>query len=175
MPMSPYAVSKLATESYALAYAECFDLPVLPFRFFNVFGPLQAAGHAYAAVVPAFISAALAGRPLPMYGDGSQTRDFTYVDTVTAVIADALHRRITAETPINLAFGTRTSLRELVAMLSEVLGRDLPVEQLAPRAGDVKDSQADNTRLRRLFPAIEAMPLRSGLEATTRWYAATLG
>jgi UDP-glucose 4-epimerase len=175
MPMSPYAVSKLATESYALAYAECFGLPVLPFRFFNVFGPLQAAGHAYAAVVPAFVSAALEGRPLPLYGDGSQTRDFTYVDTVTAVIADAVRRQVTSDGPVNLAFGTRTSLRELIALLSEVLGRELAVEQLPSRAGDVKDSQADNTRLRAMFPSVEPMPLRSGLEATTKWYADSLG
>ena len=174
MPMSPYAVSKLATEGYALAYAECFGLPVLAFRFFNVFGPLQAAGHAYAAVVPAFVSAALEGRPLPLHGDGSQTRDFTYVDTVTSVIADALHRGVTSDVPVNLAFGTRTSLRELIRLLGDVLGRELGIDELAPRAGDVRDSQAENTRLRALFPAVEPVPLRSGLEATVQWYAGTL-
>ncbi len=108
-PVSPYAASKLATESYALAYARSFGLPVLVFRFFNVFGPLQRADHAYAAVIPAFVSAALAGRPLTIHGDGRQTRDFTYVGDVTAVIADALGRTVTADTPVNLAFGSRTS------------------------------------------------------------------
>ena len=78
MPVSPYAASKLAAESYALSYARSFGLPVLAFRFFNVFGPLQPAGHAYAAVVPAFVSCALSGTPLPVHGDGTQTRDFTY-------------------------------------------------------------------------------------------------
>jgi UDP-glucose 4-epimerase len=83
MPLSPYAVSKLAAEAYALAYASCFDVPVLPFRFFNVFGPGQAANHAYAAVVPSFVSAALDGRPLRVFGNGTQTRDFTFVGGVS--------------------------------------------------------------------------------------------
>src|SRR5258708_17387058 len=109
MPMSPYAASKLATESYALAYQQSFGLPVLAFRFFNVFGPLQAAGHAYAAVVPAFVSAALDGQPLIVHGDGKQSRDFTYVDTVTEVIADAIARGVTSPSPLNLAFRTRTA------------------------------------------------------------------
>ncbi len=73
MPVSPYAASKLATESYAFSYARSFDVPVLAFRFFNVFGPLQPVSHAYAAVVPAFVSCALAGKPLPVHGDGTQT------------------------------------------------------------------------------------------------------
>ena len=89
-PLSPYAASKLATEAYALAWQHTYDMPVLAFRFFNVFGPLQAAGHAYAAVIPAFIDAALRGVPLPVHGDGTQSRDFTYVDTVTAVLARPL-------------------------------------------------------------------------------------
>ena len=94
-PMSPYGASKLASEAYALAYQHSYGLPVLVFRFFNVFGPLQGADHAYAAAVPTFAAAALAGRPIVVEGDGHQTRDFTYVGTVVAVIADALARRVT--------------------------------------------------------------------------------
>ena len=94
-PMSPYAASKLATEAYTNAYAHSFGLPTLALRLFNVFGPRQPAGHAYAAVVPAFVDAALAGRPLTIDGDGTQTRDFTFVDTVATVIADAVVRRVT--------------------------------------------------------------------------------
>ncbi|WP_246456543.1 NAD-dependent epimerase/dehydratase family protein [Nocardioides mesophilus] len=104
-PLSPYAVSKLATEAYAIAYHHCYGLDVLPFRFFNVFGPLQPAGHAYAAVIPAFVDAALAGRPLPVQGGGEQTRDFTYVGSVVRVIADAVERGVTSDRPVNLAFG----------------------------------------------------------------------
>ncbi|MGR6997490.1 NAD-dependent epimerase/dehydratase family protein [Yinghuangia aomiensis] len=134
MPLSPYAVSKLATESYLLAYGHCYDLPVLPFRFFNVFGPLQPADHAYAAVIPRFIDAALAGRPLTVHGDGEQTRDFTNVATVCGVLADAVLRRVTNDGPVNLALGTRTSLNALIALLEDVLGHPVGVAHGAPRA-----------------------------------------
>ena len=180
LPLSPYAASKLATEAYALSYAHSFGLPVLVFRFFNVFGPLQAAGHAYAAVVPAFLDAAMAGRPLPVHGDGLQTRDFTFVGSVVAVITDALARVVTATGPVNLAFGGRASLLELVAELSSVLGHDLPLAFGPARPGDVRDSQADQRRLRALFPdhgthlvaqrtgrtrgAVQAMAARLGLK-----------
>lgn len=169
MPMSPYAVSKLAAENYALAYAACYGLDVLPFRFFNVFGPLQPPGHDYAAVVPAFISAALAGRPLRVFGDGLQTRDFTFVDTVVSTIVDAIARRVTSHEPVNLAFGTRTTLLELIAELEHVLHRPLTVEHETARPGDVRDSQADNTRLRTLFPDITPVPLADGLRLTADW------
>ena len=169
MPMSPYAVSKLATETYTLAYAECHGLDVLPFRFFNVFGPLQPPNHDYAAVVPAFVSAALDGRPLHVYGDGKQTRDFTFVDTVVNTITDAIARRVTSPDPVNLAFGTRTSLLELIVELEEVFGRTLEVVHEPPRPGDVRDSQADRTRLERLFPNISPVPLIEGLRKTHAW------
>ena len=120
--MSPYAASKLAAEAYALAYQSSYGLPVLTFRFFNVFGPLQAADHAYAAVVPLFAAAALAGRPLIVQGDGRQTRDFTYVGTVAALITDAIARRVTYPEPVNLAFGTRTEILELARMVEELVG-----------------------------------------------------
>ncbi|MEJ7801042.1 MAG: NAD-dependent epimerase/dehydratase family protein, partial [Ilumatobacter sp.] len=85
-PISPYAGSKLATEGYTLAWGSAYELPVLAFRFFNVFGPLQPAGHVYAAVIPKFVDAALRGEPLVIHGDGLQSRDFTYVGTVVSVI-----------------------------------------------------------------------------------------
>jgi UDP-glucose 4-epimerase len=173
LPLSPYAASKLATESYALAYQHSFGVPTLAFRFFNVFGPLQAAGHAYAAVVPMFVSAALEGRPLTVHGDGKQTRDFTYIDTVTEVIADAIARHVTSPTPVNLAFGTRTDLLTLIAELESILDVSLTVEHVEPRRGDVKHSQADSTRLAELFPAIVPTPLPEALRATVDWFRAS--
>jgi UDP-glucose 4-epimerase len=107
-PMSPYAASKLATESYALAWAHQLRDAVLAFRFFNVFGPLQPAGHAYAAVVPAFVDAALRGRAPPVHGDGSQSRDFTFVDTVAPPSPMPSPTDARCDGPVNLAFGTRT-------------------------------------------------------------------
>jgi len=170
MPVSPYAVSKLATESYALAYAHSYGLPTLAFRFFNVFGPLQAPDHAYAAVVPAFLAAALRGEPIPVHGDGLQTRDFTYVGTVCAVLADAVVRKVTDPRPVNLAFGTRYSLLDVIARIEEQLGHPLEREHADPRAGDVRDSQADQTNLRRLFPDVEPVALEDGLAATIAWF-----
>jgi UDP-glucose 4-epimerase len=169
-PLSPYAASKLATEAYALAYQHSFGLPTLAFRFFNVFGPLQPAGHAYAAVVPAFVDAALAGRPLPVHGDGKQSRDFTYVGTVVEVLADAVRRRVVSEEPVNLAFGTRTDLLEVIDLLSDIVGRPLDIDHVEPRAGDVRHSQADNTLLLDLFPDIEPIDLRDGLQQTVDWF-----
>ena len=171
MPLSPYAASKLAAESYALAFQESFGVPVLPLRFFNVFGPLQRPGHAYAAAVPAFIWAALHDAPLRVYGDGRQSRDFTFVDSVTTVIAEAISRGVTSARPVNLAFGTRTDLLGLVAALEEVLDRSLAIEHAAPRAGDVRHSQADGHALRSLFPEIKPVDLHEGLRRTVDWMA----
>lgn len=169
-PLSPYAASKLATESYALAYQHSFGLDALAFRFFNVFGPLQSAGHAYAAVVPAFVDAALAGEPVTIHGDGRQSRDFTFVDTVTDVIADAVERRVTSRRPVNLAYGSRTDLLTVVALLEEILGEPLPVRHVDARAGDVRHSQADSTQLQKLFPDVTPVPLEAGLRATVAWF-----
>lgn len=169
-PLSPYAVSKLATESYALCYQATYDLPTLAFRFFNVFGPLQAAGHAYAAVVPAFVDAALDGRPVEIHGDGLQSRDFTYVDTVTAVITDAVERRVTSEEPVNLAFGTRTNLLEVLDRLEAILDAPIAREHVESRVGDVKHSQAANDRLLALFPDVVPTDLDEGLRATVEWF-----
>lgn len=169
-PLSPYAVSKLATEAYALSHARCFALPVLAFRFFNVFGPLQPAGHAYAAAVPTFVDAALRGEPIPIHGDGLQTRDFTYVGSVVAVIVDALHREVTSDGPVNLAFGSRRTLLDVVGELGAVLGHEAQVAHTDPRPGDVRHSQADQTRLRALFPDVDPVSFEEGLAATVAWF-----
>ncbi len=170
MPVSPYAVSKLAAESYALAYAHSYGLATLPFRFFNVFGPLQAPDHAYAAVIPAFLSAALRGDPLTVHGDGGQTRDFTYVGTVCSVLAEAAVRPVTATRPVNLAFGTRVSLLEVIALIEDQLGHPVDRVHTEPRVGDVRDSQADQSSLRHLFPDVRPVPLTEGLAATIAWF-----
>lgn len=169
-PLSPYAVSKLATEAYAIAYASCFQLGVLPFRFFNVFGPGQPAGHAYAAAIPAFLDAALAERPISVFGDGLQSRDFTYVGTVCRTIADAVRRRVTTDEPINLAHGSRLTLLEVIKRIGQQLDKELEVDHQPPRAGDVRHSQADSSRLLQLFPEVEETPFDEGLARTITWF-----
>lgn len=170
MPISPYAVSKLATESYALAYKAVYGLEVLPFRFFNVYGPGQAAGHAYAAVVPAFLDAALNDRALPIHGDGQQTRDFTFVETVTETLSIAARERVNPGDAVNLAFGTRSSLLDVVAIMEDILDNPLERDHLEPRAGDVRDSQADNHALQSLFPTVKPVELREGITKTIDWF-----
>lgn len=170
-PMSPYAVSKLATEQYALAYQQSFGMDTLAFRFFNVYGPLQRAGHVYAAVIPVFMDALLAGRPLPVNGDGSNSRDFTFVGTVCEVLLQAATGSVTHPEPVNLAFGTNTTLLQLVDRLAEVTGLRPEVVHRDPRPGDVRHSQADNTVLRTLFPDVAATDLGEGLARTHEWFA----
>lgn len=168
-PLSPYAVSKLATEQYLLAYQTCFDLSTVAFRFFNVYGPGQPADHVYAAVIPLFVDALLNDRPLTVYGDGKQTRDFVFVGTVCQILLDATLRRLSHPEPVNVALNTETSLLELIERLQEVSGKPAEVQFLEPRMGDIRHSRADDSRLRSLFPALEPVPLAEGLRTTIAW------
>lgn len=172
-PRSPYAASKLAAESYAFAYFRSLGLSGLVFRFFNVFGPFQRADHAYAAVVPAFVAAAIKGEPLPLHGDGHQTRDFTYVGSVVSVLVRAVEDSVSFDGPVNLAFGGRHSLLELVSLLEDAMGTALEVRHAPTREGDVRDSQADQSRLRSLFPSAEPVQIEEGLKATVQWARST--
>ena len=169
-PQSPYAASKLAAESYLLAFAATYGIRTLPFRFFNVYGPLQSSGHAYAAAIPSFIDAALNGKLIRIDGDGLQTRDFTFVGTVVRILADAAIRKVTSRTPVNLAFGTRHSILDVVGKIEKIIGRPVEVVHDSPRPGDVRDSQAANHILRELFPGHTPTPLEQGLTATVAWY-----
>lgn len=168
-PVSPYAASKLAAESYALAWSAAYGLDVLPFRFFNVFGPWQRAGHVYAAVLPAFVDAALRHQPLRVHGDGLQTRDFTYVGTVVDVIVEALARRVSSPAPVNLAFGSRVALVDVISMIEGELGETVQLHHTPTRPGDVPHSQADPTRLRELFPQAQPVALDAALRETIAW------
>ncbi|MEO6412251.1 MAG: NAD-dependent epimerase/dehydratase family protein [Pedococcus sp.] len=169
-PMSPYAVTKLATEQYPLAYQQSYGMQTLAFRFFNVYGPRQMAGHVYAAVIPVFVDALMRGEALPINGDGSNSRDFTYVGTVCRVLLDACERRLSHPEPVNLAFGTNTTLLELVRKIEDAAGSSAEVVHRDPRPGDVKHSQADNTVLRSLFPTVEPTSLEQGLADTVAWF-----
>src|SRR4051794_1768533 len=169
-PLSPYAASKLAAESYALAHAHSFGIGLLALRFFNVFGPLQTSGHAYAAVIPTFLDHALQGRPLPVHGDGRQTRDFTFVGSVCSVLTRAVLSGTRFDGPVNLAFGNRVSLIELIERMEQLLGARLEREHLPVRPGDVRDSQADTTRLLSLLPDVQPVEFLEGVRATLEWF-----
>jgi UDP-glucose 4-epimerase len=172
-PLSPYAASKLATESYTLSWANCFHISSIAFRFFNIFGPMQPPHHSYAAAIPAFLSAAFQDEPLPVFGTGEQTRDFTFVDSVTSVIIEAIRNRVSCPSPVNLAFGTQISLLETISKIENLLGKKLEIEFLEPRVGDVKNSKADNQKLKNLFPEIKPTTMDEGLAKTIEWFEDT--
>jgi UDP-glucose 4-epimerase len=170
-PLSPYAASKLAAEAYCLAYRACYRIPTLALRLFNVYGPYQPADHPYAAAIPRFLCAVLRGEPIEVYGDGQQSRDFTYVGTVCQLLLDAVRRRVDVDSPVNLAFGVRTTLLDVIALISETLGCEVPVRHLPGRVGDVRHSQADGRLRAQLFPQVRATALPTGLRLTAEWLA----
>ncbi|HWE42563.1 MAG TPA: SDR family oxidoreductase [Gemmatimonadaceae bacterium] len=175
LPRSPYAASKLSSEQYVLAYARGGLVEGIALRYFNVFGPRQSPFSAYAAVIPLFLQAAFTGSPVTVFGDGRQTRDFTYVDNVVQANLKAATAPSTASGwPMNCGAGHRTSLTEMLQVAREVTGVEIPAEYAAPRAGDVRDSLADLERARRLIGYEPQVGLREGLERTWSWLQARL-
>lgn len=169
-PLSPYAVTKLASEAYANAYSASYGLDTVAFRFFNVYGPRQRSDHPYAAVIPKFISAMLTGTPLLIHGDGLQTRDFTFVTSVCEAIHATLLGRLGFPSPINLAFGSQHSLLDVVGMLESLSGQKLELEHSSPRVGDVSASRADATMLQTVLPSVRPWELQIGLKLTLEWF-----
>lgn len=177
LPRSPYATSKLAGEQYVLAYARAGLVEGVALRYFNVFGPRQDPNGPYAAVIPQFLRAARDGTSVPLYGDGAQTRDFTFVDNVVAaniLAATQPADRVSGWT-VNCGAGKRTSLRELIALAEEVAGRPISVTEQPPRAGDVRDSLASLERARAVIGYEPSVALLDGLRLTWEWMVAESG
>ncbi len=122
-------------------------------------------------MIPHFIERIRAGRPLLVLGDGLQSRDFTHVDSVCAVLLDALRRRVTDSRPVNVAFGSSATVRDLVELLEDAAGVPLEVEHLPDRPGDIRASEADAVRLKELFPDVRPVPLAEGVLDTWAWFA----
>lgn len=172
LPRSPYATSKLAGEQYVLAYARAGLIEGVALRYFNVFGPRQSPHSAYAAVIPAFLMAALEdGRPV-LYGDGSQTRDFTFVENVVQanILAATRPREAASGWVVNVGAGVQTSLRELLDAISRITGRPLQPEYRGPRPGDVQDSLASLDRAAQVLRYQPAVGLDEGLQQTWAWF-----
>jgi UDP-glucose 4-epimerase len=169
-PGSPYAASKSAAEAYVLTFQSVYQMPSLAFRFFNAYGPLQPADHAYAAVIPRFALALLNDEPLVIYGDGGQCRDFTAVSSIVDVLTDAINRQVCHPEPVNLASGSSTTLIELIELLEGVVAKKARVIHHAERIGDVRASRADNTLLTNLFPSAVPQTLQAGLKDTIAWF-----
>jgi UDP-glucose 4-epimerase len=171
-PRSPYAVSKLAGEYYAQVFSELYGLETVSLRYFNVFGPRQDPGSEYAAVIPRFISRILEGKPPVIFGDGEQTRDFTFVRDVVA--ANILAMESEAQGVFNIACGQRTSLNELVARIMAICGMSLRPIHDAPRPGDIRDSLADISSAGKWLGYRPEFDLQRGLEETVRWFSERL-
>jgi nucleoside-diphosphate-sugar epimerase len=170
-PLSPYAVSKLTGEYYAKVYSDLFGVETVTLRYFNVFGPRQDPAGAYAAVIPKFIQCALRGEPLPVHGDGRQTRDFTYVANVVDANELATTASGAAGQVFNIACGQSISLLELVEAVQELLpAKKVRLAQLPARAGDVRDSLADLSRARAVLAYEPKVTFREGIARTLEWY-----
>jgi UDP-glucose 4-epimerase len=167
-PMTPYAASKLSAEGYVEAYGTSYEIPVTLLRFFNVFGPRQRSDHEYAAVIPKWIWLAMQGKPVDLYGDGTQSRDFTYVKTVVDIAIDAMEYKVTTQGAVNLAYGNRIFLSEVVDLLRSEFP-NLKVNYLPIRAGDVKESQNSPELLKSLFPNVTPYQFKEALKETIDW------
>ena len=167
-PLSPYAASKLAAEGLVSSYSTSFGTKVTPLRFFNVFGPWQRHDHEYAAVLPKWIWKAMHGEAIELQGDGEQTRDFTYIETVCEVILAAIEHEICTSEIINLAYGNNISLNQIIKLLKSEFP-NLEVLNAPTRIGDIRNSQNNPERLKRLFPNVKPKPFEESLSATISW------
>ncbi len=170
-PLSPYAITKYTGELYCQVFPRLYGLETVVLRYFNVFGPRQDPASQYAAVIPKFITALQRGEAPAIYGDGEQSRDFTYVGNVVAANLLACTAPGAVGQVINIACGARITLNKLVEILRGILGADC-VPQYAPaRPGDVKHSLADTTRATELLGYTVSVPLEEGLARTAQWFA----
>ena len=172
LPISPYAASKAACEAYLQAYSDAFGLETVSLRYFNVFGPRQDPFGAYAAVIPAFVSALLKGKSPVVFGDGEQSRDFCYIDNVCE--ANWLAANAPAENcdgkPINIACHEAVTLNQILAKLQQLLDTDIKAVYQSERAGDVKHSLANIDRAREKIGYVPRVNFDQGLEKSIGWY-----
>ena len=170
-PLSPYAVAKLVGEYYCQVFTRVYGLETVSLRYFNVFGPRQDPGSQYSGVVSRFISALLSNERPVIYGDGEQSRDFTYIDNVVFANMQAASAEDAAGKVINVANGERITLNQLLAELQDLTGhQDVTAEYLEPRVGDVRHSLADITIAREILGYESKVDLREGLQRTIDWW-----
>ena len=170
-PLSPYAVAKLVGEYYCQVFTRVYGLETVSLRYFNVFGPRQDPGSQYSGVVSRFISSLLSGERPVIFGDGEQSRDFTYIDNVVAANLSAASANGASGKVINVANGQRITLNELLAELKDLTGKqDVTAEYKEPRVGDVKHSLADITLAREFLGYESKVGLREGLQNTIDWW-----
>ena len=170
MPLSPYAVGKLAGEYYCSVFYKVFGLETISLRYFNVFGPHQDPTSQYAAAIPAFVTAILKDKPPTVFGDGQQTRDFTYVDNVVEANLLAARAKQTKGEVLNIACGKAVTVNETIEVINELLGKNIKPIYDPPRPGDVKHSLADITAAQNLIGFKPKVPFKQGLQLAIHWY-----
>jgi nucleoside-diphosphate-sugar epimerase len=170
LPISPYGVAKLASEGYMRSFTQVYGLETVSLRYFNVFGPRQDPLSQYSAAIPRFIAALRAGDSPVVFGDGEQSRDFTYVSNVVEATALAMEARGVAGQVFNVAFGRSITVNGLLRELGSVLGVDVAAEHVAGRTGDVRHSLADCTRAREALGYEPRIDLEEGLRLTVEHY-----
>lgn len=175
LPLSPYAVAKLAGEYYCQAYFHSFGLETVGIRYFNVYGPRQDPNSPYSAVIPLFVTAILSGKSPTIYGDGLQSRDFTFVKNVVQGNLLASQAAGVGGQVINVADGRQTTLLDLLGHLSKLLGKSVEPSFQPPRVGDVRESLADISKARRLLGYEPIHSLEEGLSATIDYYRQLVG
>jgi UDP-glucose 4-epimerase len=168
-PITPYAASKMSGEALSLGYAKSYGLAVSTFRFFNIFGPWQRPDHDYAAVLPKWISKCIKGDEIEIFGDGEQTRDFTYVGTVVSIIKNCISDKVYHPEPVNLAYGNNISLNQVIHLLKNSFP-DLKVKYLSPRDGDVLHSKNDPKLVKSLYPNVNVEKFETSLQETINWF-----
>jgi nucleoside-diphosphate-sugar epimerase len=168
-PLSPYALQKLVGEQYCQMFTQLYGFPTVTTRYFNVFGPRQDPGSPYSGVISLFATALLEGRPPIIHGDGEQTRDFTYIANVVDGVLRACEAPQAAGEVINVATGLRISLNELLRVLNGLVGGNVQPVYKEPRAGDVRDSQADISKAKTLLGYEPAVSFEDGLKRTLDW------
>jgi UDP-glucose 4-epimerase len=169
-PLSPYAAAKLAGELYMQAFAATYGLETVRLRFFNIFGPRQRADSPYSGVIAIFVGMLTAGRTPTIYGDGQQSRDFTYVtDVVQALLKAAKAPNVSGQV-YNIGAGRHITLLELISSLNNLLGTNVTPQHAPERAGDIRHSRADISRARRDLGYEPAVSFDEGLQRTLRWY-----
>jgi UDP-glucose 4-epimerase len=173
-PLSPYAVAKLTGEYYCSVFYKIFGLETVSLRYFNVFGPYQDPASQYAAAIPAFVTAILKDEPPTIYGDGEQSRDFTYIDNVVDANLLAGRAKRTQGEVVNIACGKAVTVNEIIEMINELLGKSVKPKYIAPRPGDVKHSLADITAARNLINYRPKVSFSDGLRLAIDWYKANL-
>ena len=170
-PISPYAVAKLAAERYCVSFHRVYGLETVALRYFNVFGPRQDPKSQYAAVVPRFLAAIDAGEPVPIHGDGTQSRDFTYVANVVEANVLAGEQEGAGGTVLNIATGRQASVNELADAIGAVLGKPVEKHYLPVRTGDVRDSWADVEEAKRVLGYETRIGLEEGLRLTAEAFS----